>query len=77
MIRRTGSILLIFSFFLSFLPSQFLPFLAVFFLALIFFFYSFFLLHCLDAGIVDRVSFSSFLYRGLPFFGDGHRDKGM
>lgn len=74
MIRRTGSILLIFSsffFFLSYHPNSFL-FWQFFFLALIFF-----LLHRLDAGIVDRVSFSSFLYRGLPFFGDGHRDKGM
>lgn len=74
MIRRTGSILLIF-FLLSYHPNSFL-FWQFFLLALIFFF----LLHRLrgfDARIVDRVSFSSFLYRGLPFFGDGHRDKGM
>lgn len=62
MIRRTGSILFLF----FSLPSQFLPFFLavfaffVFFCSLLFAFISLWL----DVGIVDRVSFSSFLYRG-------------
>lgn len=66
MIRRTGSIL--FSFFH---PNSLFFWQLFFFLAFLCFLL---LLHCLRGlmrGIVDRVSFPSFLYRGLSFFEDG------
>lgn len=82
MIRRTGLILLIF-FPLTIPVRSFLAVFLSFFLAFAFFLFQFFaalsswLCAGIDAGIVDRVSFLLFCIGVSPFFGDGHRDKGM